>query len=55
VLVDEAYWRSIINFEQFVAQGMADAQDLALFRYAEDAEGIWQALLDQGLAVPKAR
>jgi uncharacterized protein (TIGR00730 family) len=53
VLVDEAYWRSVVDFEQFVAQGMADADDLALFRYAEDAEGIWQALLEQGLAIPK--
>jgi uncharacterized protein (TIGR00730 family) len=52
VLVDEAYWRSIINFEELVRQGMVDAGDLDLFRYAEDAEGIWQQLLAQGLKVP---
>jgi uncharacterized protein (TIGR00730 family) len=54
VLFDEAYWRSVINFEKFVEHGMVDAEDLALFRYAEDAEGIWQALLDQGLQAPQA-
>jgi uncharacterized protein (TIGR00730 family) len=53
VLACESYWRSIINFEQMVAHGMIEAQDLTLFRYAEDAEGIWQALLDQGLKAPK--
>jgi uncharacterized protein (TIGR00730 family) len=52
VLVDEAYWRAIVNFEELVKQGMVDAEDLKLFRYAEDAEGIWQQLLAQGLKVP---
>ncbi len=52
VLVDEAYWRSILNFEELVKQGMVAAEDLALFRYAEDAEGIWRQLLAQGLKVP---
>ncbi len=33
---------------------MIDQQDLSLFRFAEDAEAIWQALLDQGLQVPAA-
>jgi uncharacterized protein (TIGR00730 family) len=53
VLVDENYWRSVVNFGQFAAQGMVDAADLALFRYAEDAEGIWQQLLALGLKVPE--
>jgi len=53
--VDESYWRSVINFEKFAAQGMVDAEDLALFRYAEDAEGIWQQLLAMGLRVPAGR
>ncbi|MET0281106.1 MAG: LOG family protein [Steroidobacteraceae bacterium] len=54
VLFSQSYWRSILNFEQLAAHGMIDQQDLALFRFAEDAEGIWQALLDQGLQVPPA-
>jgi uncharacterized protein (TIGR00730 family) len=49
VLFDEGYWRSVVNLEQLVAQGMIDAADLDLFRYAEDAESIWSQLLAQGL------
>ncbi|MGE0741298.1 MAG: LOG family protein [Hyphomonadaceae bacterium] len=49
VLVDEQYWRSIIQFDKLVEHGMIDAADLALFRYAETAEEAWAALVDQGL------
>ena len=49
VLFDEAYWRSIINFEALVEHGMIAAADLDLFTFAEDAEGAWKALLDGGL------
>jgi hypothetical protein len=52
VLVDETYWRSVVSFEQFAAQGMVDPDDLTLFRYAEDAEGVWRQLLELGLKVP---
>jgi hypothetical protein len=55
VLFDEAYWRSVINFEGFLEQGMVDAEDLQLFRFAEDAEGVWQQLLALGLEIPKPR
>jgi len=54
VLVDETYWRSVVNFEQFAAQGMVDPENLALFRYAEDAESAWGQLLALGLKVPAA-
>jgi len=49
VLVDREYWQSIIDFEQFVAHGMVDREDLDLFGFAEDAEGIWRELLARGL------
>jgi hypothetical protein len=55
VLFDEAYWRSVINFEGFVKAGMVDAEDLELFRFAEDAEAVWQQLLALGLEIPKPR
>jgi uncharacterized protein (TIGR00730 family) len=54
VLVDQAYWRSVLNFEQLAAQGMIDAADLTLFRYADDAEDAWRQLLALGLEIPKA-
>jgi hypothetical protein len=49
VLVDQAYWRSIINFDALIANGMIDPADLDLFQFAEDAEGIWDRLQEGGL------
>jgi len=49
VLVDEAYWRSVVNFEALVESGMINPDDLKLFRYAEEAEGVWAELLAGGL------
>ena len=49
VLVDEAHWRAIVGFDALVAAGLIAASDLELFRFAETAEGAWQALLNGGL------
>jgi uncharacterized protein (TIGR00730 family) len=49
VLFDEAYWRSVVNFEALVEAGMIEAADLDLFKFAEDAEGIWDRLVACGL------
>ena len=49
VLFDEAWWRSVINFDVLIAHGMIAASDLSLFRFAEDAEGIWDTLLSCGV------
>jgi hypothetical protein len=49
VLFDEIYWRSIINFEKLVDYGAIDEADLTLFRFADTAEGVWEALVEQGV------
>ena len=49
VLVDEGYWRSIVNFEKLVEHGMASPADLELFKFAETAETVWAGLLAGGL------
>jgi len=49
VLFDEAYWRAVISFETMVEHGMIKAEDLNLFSFAEDAEGVWARLLEGGL------
>jgi uncharacterized protein (TIGR00730 family) len=49
VLFDEAYWRSIIGFEALAEHGMIGAADLELFRFADDAEAVWNCLLAGGL------
>lgn len=51
VLFDEAYWREIINFEALVKYGAISEGDLTLFRFAEDAESAWAALVEQGLGL----
>jgi len=51
VLFDEAYWRSIIRFDALVEHGMVEALDLNMFRFAESADGIWSALVAQGVGV----
>lgn len=49
VLVDEAYWRAIVNFDKLVEFGAIDPADLTLFRFADSAEAAWEALVEQGL------
>jgi len=49
VLIDEAYWRSLINFEVLVEEGMISGMDLELFDFAETAEDAWTVLARRGL------
>jgi uncharacterized protein (TIGR00730 family) len=49
VLFDEAYWRSVVNFDAMVAHGFIAEKDLQLFGFAETAEGVWDELLRRGL------
>jgi len=51
VLFDEAYWRSVLNFDALLEHGMIKEDDLKLFKFAENAEAAWEALLQQGLAI----
>jgi uncharacterized protein (TIGR00730 family) len=52
VLADRQYWTSMVNFEGLVEAGMIRREDLDLFGFADDAEGIWRCLLDQGVPRP---
>ncbi len=49
VLMDEAYWRSVVSMDTLVEHGMIAPEDLGLFTYAETAEDIWAALIAGGL------
>jgi len=44
VLVDEVYWRRIINWEALAEARMIAPEELNLLRFAEDAEVAWAAL-----------
>ena len=41
VLMGREFWESIIHFDQLVAEGVIDHEDLDLFRYAETAREAW--------------
>jgi uncharacterized protein (TIGR00730 family) len=49
VLFDRAYWLRIVNFEALAEAGMVAPEDLALFDFAETAEGVWDCLVRRGL------
>ena len=53
ILVDEAYWRSVINFQALADHGMVDQDELDLFAFAPDAHGAWAVLAAKGL--PRGR
>lgn len=44
ILVDEAYWRRVINWEALAEERMIAPEELTLLRFAEDAEAAWAAL-----------
>ncbi len=50
VLYGSSYWNEIINFEALVRHGMIDAEDLALFQFADDPAAAL-ALLQKGIAM----
>jgi uncharacterized protein (TIGR00730 family) len=51
VLFDQAYWRSVVNFDALVEAGLVDAADLDLLRFADTAEEIWSELVAGGLSI----
>lgn len=55
VLFDEAYWRSIINFEALVEHGMIAREDLNLLHFADNAEAAWAELVKCGLKLPEGK
>jgi uncharacterized protein (TIGR00730 family) len=52
VLFDEQYWRSAVNFEAMIQNGMIDRSECDLFTFANTADEIWSKLLACGLDVP---
>jgi uncharacterized protein (TIGR00730 family) len=41
ILVGEEFWRRLIDFDFLVEQEMIEAEDLALFEFAESAREVW--------------
>jgi uncharacterized protein (TIGR00730 family) len=51
VLFGADYWREVINFDALARHAMIDPVDLALFRFVDDPEDAWRALIENGLVV----
>jgi uncharacterized protein (TIGR00730 family) len=49
VLFSERYWRRLVNFDMLVEEGNIKPEGLALFQFAETAEGTWDALQQAGI------
>jgi uncharacterized protein (TIGR00730 family) len=55
VCFDREYWTRVINFEALADEGMITRAELDLFRYADDAEETWAALIAGGLRLPASQ
>jgi hypothetical protein len=55
VLVDEAYWRRIVDWDALAEVGTIGARDLGLIRFAADVAEAWGALKAAGIAAAGGR
>lgn len=45
ILVGEAYWKRVVDFEFLTEEGVIDPEDRQLFWYAEEAQEIWDGIV----------
>jgi predicted Rossmann-fold nucleotide-binding protein len=45
VLVGESYWRTAVNLDFLVAEGVIEPEDRELFWFAETAQEIWDDIV----------
>jgi len=50
VLVDQDYWRKVIDFRALQENGMISADDLGLLEFARDGADAWAILQQRGIA-----
>lgn len=55
VLFDRSYWESLLDLQQLVTEGMIAAEDMQLFKYADDPEAAWDIIKGQLQRVSEAR
>jgi len=44
ILFDEAYWRSVVNFDRLVETGTIVRDELGLFEFTDDPEAAWNCI-----------
>jgi uncharacterized protein (TIGR00730 family) len=53
VLYDSKFWKTTINFDNFVKSKLISAKDLDMFAFADTPEQTWEKLVSAGLYIPK--
>ena len=53
VMVDEGYWRRLINWEVLVEEGMVPEADLRLMHFVPDGEAAWHLLENNGVRIAR--
>ena len=54
MLYDPDFWHEVVGWQKLVDAGVIATDDLDLFSFAHDADGIWQELVRRGLSLPFA-
>ena len=49
VLLDRAYWESVVNFQALIDNGMISPADSEILQFAESAEEVWAKLVAGGV------
>jgi len=52
VLFDEAYWRSVVNFDRLLHEDVITKEDILLFEFSSDPEDTWHRLRPRALGQP---
>ncbi|MGD0562410.1 MAG: LOG family protein [Roseiarcus sp.] len=55
VLVDEVYWRKVVDWDALAESGMIGARDMDLIGFAADAADAWRYLKAAGIAAADGR
>jgi uncharacterized protein (TIGR00730 family) len=53
ILYDRSFWKTTINFENFVKTKLISPGDLDLFTYADNPQEAWNELKRCGLSIPR--
>jgi predicted Rossmann-fold nucleotide-binding protein len=48
-LYDESYWKSVVNFDRLIDEGMIATEDMSLLEFVNTPEELWSSFVRRGL------
>ncbi len=48
-LYDESYWKSVVNFDKVIDEGMIAIEDMSLLEFVNTPEELWSSFVRRGL------